>query len=305
MKRAIVSGATGAIGMALIAELLRHDVEVLVLCREDSRRIGQLPSHPLLSIRRCALDQLARAENDTGREYDVFYHFAWSGTTGAERDDMDLQIKNVAYALDAVRAARRFGCHAFIGAGSQAEYGRTEGPLSAHTSPFPESGYGIAKLCAGQMTRGLCAQLSLTHIWIRILSVYGPYDNAKSLVSQAIDAFLGGRTFACTKGEQQWDYLYSGDAARAFRLSAQKGRDGAVYCLGSGEVRSLEAYIRAIRDACGSGGIAFGAIPYPGHQVMHLQADISELARDTGFRPEVRFEEGIKKTIDSLQNRKA
>ena len=65
---------------------------------------------------------------------------------------MELQNNNVKYALQAVKAAKELGCTRFVGAGSQAEYGRVEGTLTPDTPAFPENGYGIAKLCAGQMT---------------------------------------------------------------------------------------------------------------------------------------------------------
>ena len=124
MKRAIITGATGSVGTALIKELVSNDVEVLVLCREGSKRNDNILKHPLVEKIYCSLDELEHLENDTGKVYDVFYHFAWQGTTGASRNDMYLQNKNVKYTLDAVGAAHRFGCHTFIGAGSQAEYGR-------------------------------------------------------------------------------------------------------------------------------------------------------------------------------------
>ncbi len=60
---------------------------------------------------------------------------------------------------------------AFIGAGSQAEYGRVEGKLNSQVPAFPENGYGMAKLCAGQMTRIQCESWE-SDIWTRILSVY-------------------------------------------------------------------------------------------------------------------------------------
>ena len=43
--------------------------------------------------------------------------------------------------------------------------------------------------------------------------------------------------------------------------------------------------------------VALGAVPYAPGQVMYLCADIAKLKEDTGFAPEVSFEEGIKKTI--------
>ena len=48
MKKVIITGATGAIGSALVRELISHDIKVLVLCRKDSDRINLIPEHPLV-----------------------------------------------------------------------------------------------------------------------------------------------------------------------------------------------------------------------------------------------------------------
>ncbi|MGN0298637.1 MAG: NAD-dependent epimerase/dehydratase family protein [Lachnospiraceae bacterium] len=302
MKRAIITGATGAIGTALVRELVGHNVEVLVFCRADSKRNGVILEHPLVTKINCGLDELAQVENQTGKNYDVFYHFAWAGTTGAARNDMYLQNLNVKYALDAVQAAARFGCHTFVGAGSQAEYGRVEGMLCADTPVFPTMGYGIAKLCAGQMTRQLAYQMGLRHVWTRILSVYGPNDGVQSMVMSTIRQLKAGEVPKFTRGEQIWDYLYSADAARAMRLIGEKGVNGKVYVLGSGVAKPLAEYIEEIRDAVNpKAELALGAIPYAQNQVMHLQADIASLTEDVGFVPEVSFEEGIRRTVESVK----
>ena len=303
MKRAIVTGATGAIGTALIRELIRNEVEILVFCRKGSARNEQIPKHPLVTLKYCSLEQMASVENDTGKEYDVFYHFAWDGTTGAARNDMYLQNENVRYALDAVGAAKRFGCKKFIGAGSQAEYGRVEGMLRADTPTFPEMGYGIAKLCAGQMTREQAHQMGMEHNWVRILSVYGPNDGAQSMVMSTIHKLKNNQIPQLTKGEQMWDYLYSDDAARAFYLIGESGVNGKVYVLGSGQVRPLAEYIEEIRAVVNpDAALGFGAIPYGPKQVMHLQADIEELTKDTGFVPTMEFRQGIKLTAEWLSD---
>ena len=80
---------------------------------------------------------------------------------------------NVKQCLDAVFASKSLGCKVFVGAGSQAEYGNKGGVMRPDTFPEPISGYGMAKLCAGQMTRYLCKQAGIKHVWPRILSVYG------------------------------------------------------------------------------------------------------------------------------------
>lgn len=298
MKKAIITGATGAIGSALVRELISRNIEVLVLCRADSNRIDRIPEHPLVRKIFCDLRNLDQVENTTGYTYDVFYHFAWRGTIGPERNDMYLQNENVKNSLDAVSLAQRFGCHTFIGAGSQAEYGRVEGLLGPNTPTNPETGYGIAKLCSGQMTRELAHSLGIRHIWTRILSVYGPYDGERTMVMSVINSLCHHTVPKCTKGEQEWDYLYSKDAARAFRMLGENGVDGKTYVLGSGSIQPLAEYIKAICSAAAPDIEAdFGAIPYAQKQVMYLGANISELQEDTGFTPAYSFEEGIRETV--------
>jgi len=298
MKRVIISGATGAIGTALTKELVSHGIEVLILLRSDSKRTHNIIESPLVSIKECALNELCKIENDTDKIYDVFYHYAWAGTAGPCRNDMYTQTDNIKFALDAVGLAKRFGCKLFIGAGSQAEYGRHEGILKADTPTFPETGYGYAKLCAGQMTREYAHQLGLKHIWTRILSVYGPNDGEQSMVMSTIRKLQSGEIPQHTKGEQLWDYLYSGDAANAFYLLGDRGIDGKTYVIGSGEARPLAEYIMEIRDGINPNAeLALGTIPYSEKQVMHLQADITELHNDTGFKPTMNFVDGIKTII--------
>lgn len=302
MKRVLITGATGAIGSALIKNLIERGVECLVLTHRNSTRTGNLPQSPLVSVLPCSLDEMASLQNETGKNYDILYHFAWMGTSGEGRQDLPLQVQNIRYALDAVELAKRFGCHTFIGAGSQAEYGRVEGELKPDTPTFPENGYGIAKLCAGQMTRERARQLGMRSIWVRILSVYGPFDGPQSMISSTVRKLLAGERAPFTKGEQMWDYLYSADAAEAFREIGERGKDGKIYVLGNGTARPLAEYIRLIGAACGGEGkIDLGAVPYAERQVMYLKADISELRKDTGWEPKTTFEEGIKMTVETFK----
>lgn len=295
--RAIITGATGTVGMALIDELVRNEFEVLVLCRTGSRRSSNIKENSYVTKVDCSLDEMKNFVGD-GKKYDYFFHLAWDGTTGATRNDMHLQNKNIDYTLDAVELAARLGCSCFIGAGSQAEYGRVEGKINGRTPAFPENGYGIAKFAAGRMSRIMCENLGMRHVWARILSVYGPYDGARSMVMSTIIELKKGNTPKFTPGEQIWDYMYSEDAARALLAIAQRGKDGSVYCLGDGKGAMLKEYIEKIRDAVSpNAALGLGEIPYAKNQVMYLCADISDLQKDTGFVPVVSFDEGIAKTV--------
>ena len=209
------------------------------------------------------------------------------------------QNRNVEYTLQAVYAAKKLGCRVFIGAGSQSEFGHVDGVLTPELVCNPDNPYGAAKLSAGHNSRILCKQLGIRHNWCRILSLYGPYDGKYTMVMSIIQSLLKGEKPACTLGEQIWDYIYSKDSARAFRLVAEHGKDGKVYCIGSGKAKKLREYIEVIRDCINPDlAIGFGEREYFPNQVMHLEADISELKQDTGFEIQYSFEDGIKETIE-------
>ncbi len=307
MKKAIITGPTGTIGMALINELVNNGVEVVAVVRPNSTRSSRIVENSKIKKVECDLSELDKLpeilEKENISDIDTFYHFAWDGTFGNSRNNMYGQNENVKYSLDAVKAASRIKCKTFIGSGSQAEYGRFEGKLNALTPTFPENGYGIAKLCAGQMTRIMCEEFGIKHIWTRILSIYGPYDGDKTMIMSLISSLLQGQKPSCTLGEQKWDYLYSKDAAKAFRLLGEKGKHGKIYTIGSGSVRPLKDYIVGMKNQINpKAEIGFGDIPYGNKQVMYLCADITELVNDTGFEPGYSFEEGINETIDWIKN---
>lgn len=297
MKRIVLTGATSMLGVALIQECIKNKTEVFALLRPDSKKISRLPISNLIHIIPSELKHLENLKVEN-RGYDAFYHFGWTGTDKESRNDPDEQMMNIKYTLDAVRLAKRMGCCAFIGAGSQAEYGRVSDIISPSTAVNPDNSYGIAKYAAGQLSSILCKELGMKHIWTRIFSIYGLYDNEATMVMYSINQLIKEEKPFFTKSEQVWDYLYSEDAARAFYLIGVSGRDQSLYCIGSGKARPLIEYIKIIRDCIDERlQLGIGDIAYSPNQVMHLCADISNLVEDTGFYPEIDFREGIKRTI--------
>jgi len=304
MKRAAITGSTGQIGSALAQLLLSKGVEVIAFCRPNSKRSHTLPQNHLLHKADCLLEHLDEFDVSTVPTCDVFFHMGWADTfEPSTRNDLIPQILNVKYSIGAVRLAKKMGSSAFVGAGSQAEYGRANIALRPDTSCHPETGYGIAKLCAGLMTRLECQMLGLRHVWPRMLSIYGPEDRAVAMIPSLISRCLANETPRMTKGEQLWDYLYSGDAAEALYLMGEKGRDGAVYPLGSGQARPLKEYVEIV-CAITNPQIKpeFGIVPYSSGQIMHLCADITTLREDLGWEPKTNFENGIHNTINWLKN---
>ena len=113
------------------------------------------------------------------------------------------------------------------------------------------------------MSRVTCSQLGIRHVWARILSVYGPYDTERSMVMSTINKIISGEVPNFTPAEQLWDYMYSEDTAAALISLAERGKDGGIYCLGSGKAAPLSTYIECIRDAVDSKAeLGIGNLPY-------------------------------------------
>jgi len=297
------------IGVALARQCIAEGEEVLAICHRGSTRNRILREMPGVEVREADLGEYAGlAGEQWEKRYDTFYHLAWAGTSGLARNDMALQTDNIRCTLDAVELASRMGCRTFVGAGSQAEYGRQQKPLFPDMPTFPETGYGMAKLCAGQMSRYSCRQRGMRHIWARVLSVYGPHGS-QDMITISLRKLLQGEHVSFTAGEQIWDYLYSEDAARALWLMAEKGISGKTYVLGGGQARPLRVYLETMyRVTCDrmkqeggvTGTIGIGELPYEEGQVMYLEGDIAELEHDTGYAAQVLFEEGIRKLLNLL-----
>lgn len=305
INKAVITGATGAIGSALARVLSEKGIFTYVVCHPGSDRNDLIPVSKYIHKVFCNLEELNNLPGLIDCPVDSFFHLAWTGTQERNnRMDMYRQNANIKYALDSVEVAQALGCKVYIGAGSQAEYGYVNGIIHSDQRESPVTGYGMAKLCAGQMTGAMCRKAGIRHIWPRIVSVYGPNDGRNTLITTVIKSLMNHEAPKLTAGEQIWDYLYSEDAAEALFAMAVKGREGAKYVLGSGKARPLKEYMEMTRAAFDKKArIDIGAIPYPPYQTMHLEADISDLTRDTGWTPKTAFEDGIRKTIKAMKLR--
>jgi nucleoside-diphosphate-sugar epimerase len=292
-----VTGATGLNGSAIVREAIARECKVICFIRKDTKRTNSIPNSNQCRI--VPLDMSEYASANINEQADIFFHLAWN-TERTDFDDVNKQLANVYWTLDAVRLAKKMNCKVFVGGGSQAEYGKLNGTAMPNTSMInPQSGYGIAKYAAGKFSRLLCSQLNIRHNWVRIFATFGMYDT--NLIAKAINELKKSRRLLMsTKCEQMWDYLYSDDAAKAFLAVAEKGVDGKIYLLGSGKPRKLCEYLRALKDIVDPMGfLDFGDEKSYPHDPGYLCADISELTTDTGWKPEIMFEAGIQKIINA------
>ena len=107
MKRVVITGGSGPVGLALIRKLLKENKEVLLLQRETSDRAKYLPDDERICVQYCSLENLKYYRPEKlDKKYDVFFHLGWTNTKRDGRNDFQKQEDNISYSLEAVRVAQ-------------------------------------------------------------------------------------------------------------------------------------------------------------------------------------------------------
>ena len=301
MKHIVITGATSMIGVALIeAALAGNEVErIYAVVRPGTKKIGRIPKNSRVHIVACGLSAYETLPKLIDGPCEVFYHLAWPRreTYQESFEDVCDKIESVRAELIAVKAAKELGCSKFIGAGSQSEYGVVYAEKLSPSLPCnPVRADGILKFAAGKLAEIQAENYGMSYIWMRIFSVYGRYDRPNSMISTTIHKLHHKEHCAFTPSQQMWDYLNIEDLGSALYLAGKFSAGHKVYCVGSGDERPLYEFIETIRDVVDpTAKLGIGELPYPQNPVMRLCADISDLQRDTGWKPQVQFEDGIRK----------
>lgn len=287
--RIVMTGATGFLGQALCRELAENGHEVTAVVRPESvEKADKLTVHKVIAL------PLKELESLTG-EYDVFFHLAWNGSGGEERNDYRIQMENLGHMEQALKGAKQCGCRKFIGAGSQAEYGVVrEKAVEDKTVPEPFMMYGAAKLACLHMGRVLAEQLGITFVWPRIYSVYGPRENDPTILGYVARTLREGKVPELGSCENQWDFLYISDFTKAMRMLAESPEAKGIYHVASGDIRKLREFVELERDVIKPGAeLRFGARKTDERKTFWLEPDIDRLD-ELGFECETSFEQGIR-----------
>ena len=296
--RVIVTGATSFIGQAVIKELLSRKCKIFAVVRPDSPSAWALKEggQPGLTLLSGTLEHIADLVQQPALKdgADAWLHLGWEGAGSANRQNPQLQARNIGYALEALQTAARLGCARFLFSGSQAEYGICSQPMSEELVCHPVSEYGKDKLKVCRMAADEAQRLGIEYVHARIFSVYGPGDHPWSLVSTCVDTFLKGGHMQLGPCTQQWNFLYITDAAAMLaKLLLGKGITG-VYNVAGEDTRPLRAYIEELHKQCGGRGTyEFGCRPPNAEGVVSLMPELSRLKASGCFSQQVSFSQGI------------
>ncbi len=288
MPKAVITGAAGFAGYSVTKELMERGYEVYAVLRpgsEHNSRLDDLSENLHRIELDCSDFDKISVHIPTGCE--LFFHLAWFGG----RDDFNTQKQNIDFCLKALESACRAECGRFIGIGSQAEYGVSEGIIDEKSYTNPFSSYGAAKLSAMYLSRNLASQLGIEWVWGRIFSLYGDYEPSGRMLPDLLSNLRTDKNVHLSSCEQMWDFLHARDAASALVLLGEKGCSGELYNIANGQFRPLKEYVESAKEQFEYKGIInYGDKADP---FVSLMPDVSKLMNDTGWKPSIEFEKGI------------
>lgn len=298
MKTVIISGANGFIGRALVRELSKYDYHIYALSREN--HFVSLSDDPDVTFVPCDLEEMAELkEKLPTEEYDIFFHLAWAGVSGSARSDTLLQLQNVQWTVDALRAAKGLGCKRFLCAGSIMEHESMAAVYTQGNKPGMGYIYGGAKMAARVMCMSVAAQAGIDLIWPVITNAYGVGERSSRMVNTAIRRCIRGESPQFTAGTQNYDFVYIDDVARALRLIGENGKPFHEYLIGSSTARPLKEFLLEMQAAIAPElPFRFGDVPFTGVGLPLSKFDCSQTEADTGFRAEISFSEGCRRTME-------
>lgn len=296
MKKALVTGANGFVGSALVRDLLANGIEVIALDRINNNISEKARFVPHELSESGKLPEII-----ADRDIDVFYHFAWAGSAGAARTDVNLQLDNVKWTVDCLRTAKEMGCKRFVCAGSIMEHETISAAYKQDNKPGLGYIYGSGKLAAHTICASVAADIGIDLVWAKITNAYGVGELSPRFVNTTIRKIIHGEPLEFTSGTQNYDFVYIDDVARAFRMIGENGKPFRHYLIGSSNAKPLREFVLEMKSALAPDReFKFGDVPFTGVSLSLEDYDCSLTENDTGFKAEIAFAEGVRRTMEWL-----
>jgi len=175
------------------------------------------------------------------------------------------------------------------------------------SSPYrPKTPYNASKAASDLAVRAYFTTYQLPVTISNCSNNYGPYQFPEKLIPLFVTNLLDGLKVPLYKSSQnRREWLFVEDHCRAIDLIIKKGRIGETYNVGSGVEKSIEEITDIIlKELKMPQSMKTYVEDRPSHDRRYL-LDCSKIKRELGWKPQVKFEEGIKFTINWYrENRK-
>lgn len=304
--RIIVTGGAGFIGSHVVDECIAAGHEAAVVDNFWSHGGGRRENlHPKARLFEVDIrDQGLKDVFATFHPDVVSHHAAQHSVALSTQDpsyDADVNIRGLINVLECAAAS---GAKKVVFASSAATYGTPQYlPIDEKHPQLPESPYGITKMAAEHYLRYYAASKGLHYTAFRYGNVYGPRQDPNGeagVIAIFTGRILNGEPIRVDwDGEQQKDFVYVGDIARA-NLAALGGGNDDVFNIGTGIGTSVNALHRSIAAAVGRDVSVVHAPKRPGDVRMCVFA-VDKAREKLGWEPTTPLADGIRKTVEHFK----
>ena len=294
-QRILVTGGTGFIGSNL-ANHLAEDNDVVVV---DDLYLG---------IEENLVDDVefiekSVVESELPTDVDVVYHLAALSSYAMHEDDPQTGARvNVEGFVNVVEQARNDGCETVVYASTSSIYGDQTEPSPESMDVAVNTGYEASKLARERYAEYFSNHYDMTMAGMRFFSVYQGYGGSEehkgeyaNVIAQFAEDMANGESpVLYGDGTQTRDFTYISDIVRGLVLAGEEQLDG-VYNLGTGEAYDFNTLVEMLNDELGTEIEAeYIENPIPESVYVHdTCADYSKMKAETGWEPQISFEEGI------------
>ena len=242
-------------------------------------------------------------------EVDAVINFAAESHVDRSINSADEFVKtNVAgvqVLLDAIKASGRK--IRFLQVSTDEVYGSIEDGSWDENSPLlPNSPYSASKAGGELLARAYHRTHDMDIVITRCSNNYGTHHFPEKLIPLFITNLLEGKKVPVYgNGKNVRDWLHVDDHCRGIHAVLMHGKSGEVYNIGGGrELTNLEI-THLILDAMGADESSIEYVEDRKGHDLRYSVDWTKINRELGYEPQVKFEDGLRDTIEWYRNNRA
>jgi dTDP-glucose 4,6-dehydratase len=181
----------------------------------------------------------------------------------------------------------------------------TEGSWDENFPLQPNSPYAASKASADLISQAYHRTYGMDVRITRCSNNYGPYQYPEKVIPLFITNLMQEKKVPLYgQGLNVRDWLHVTDHCRGIHLALTKGRSGDVFNIGGGRELSNLELTRVILQAMGASEEKIEKVADRLGHDFRYSLNIGKIEKELGYKPEVRFEEGISQTIEWYKSHK-